>query len=885
MNMLNIIKDLKEQHKKLIIGLMKVIAVISLLIIFNDVIFSFVFSFVDEFIIPITNKIESNSYAVLISCILLVVLAYLINGFIIYKKKYFISDICVYALIAFVFYSFFRFNEHYDFYAVSNITYIDSIFVTYLVMEVLSYIFPRKRKLEYNEQIKGFMPDNPSDNDKLGRSDYAKLLFDKICSTYMSGSLKEGAMIILLNERYGAGKTTFLRLLEQEAKDKINTCYFKPWQASDGGQMTEELLSILEEKYDTSKHLVKLLEKYSELLSNGEVKNLLEFISHLFVSNNSQTWHYEEIKKALKEINDPLIVIVDDVDRLQSEELLALLKLLRNTADFPNVIYIVAADKNNLSLMLEMKGIKDADEYLKKFFNFELLFPKDDSFLPSLLREQIEGVLTEYCDIEKLNSSIEKYLFSTPYVQSVFHSPRDIYRFVNLLTYTLDLFKQYNVILEVNLLDFLKLTLIQFVSPNMYKVLRDEMDILLDVRGTDGRIHLKDAYKEIIISRQSKMEMKKIMSQVRPGQVNLQDDNNEHSENDDSKQSDKNLSLKDIPSIERYNKEDIVSEIISDLFLDTQNYQEKNRICYLGEYFKFFAGKYSKDELSAQYMKETMELSSDSLFEDRITQAVRQGKKEFLIHKLKQYIEDKNIRKDIPFVLKRCITIQDVMYHDWSNGHTSYYPKDYCKMNLFFPVYYNLLTESEENIITDESEIEKITSIYDENSHYTWLACSLLFPINEFYKVHYVYGDRLRSKLKARLIKRFIEEELTENPFEAEKIMAIPMMIGLNRKYWNHLFKGYINNYSDPMVWLYILFKPSGDSLEWNDLICDNLVENGDFVDYAKIFLGLEVTQDISQDLSQISYIHEHRSLTQTAIEQHPFLIKAKEWWDAKEKK
>ena len=63
------------------------------------------------------------------------------------------------------------------------------------------------------------------------------------------------------------------------------------------------------------------------------------------------------------------------------------------------------------------------------------------------------------------------------------------------------------------------------------------------------------------------------------------------------------------------------------------------------------------------------------------------------------------------------------------------------------------------------------------------------------------------------------------------------------------------------------------------------MVGNSDLMDYAKKFLGLEVTQDISQDLSQISYIHEHRSLTQTAIEQHPFLIKAKEWWDAKEKK
>ena len=872
MNMLNIIKDLKEQHKKLIIGLMKVIAVISLLIIFKDAIFSFV----DEFIIPITKKIESNSYAVLISCILLVVLAYLINGFIIFKKKYFISDTCVYAPIAFVFYLYFRFDERYDFYAFKNITYIDSIFVTYLIMEVLSYIYPRKRKLEYNEQIKGFMPDNPSDNDKLGRSDYVKLLFDKICSTYMSGSLKECAMTILLNERYGAGKTTFLRLLEQKAKGKINTCYFKPWLSSDGGRMTEELLSILEEKYDTSKHLVKLLEKYSELLSNAEVKNLLEFISHLFVSNNSQTWHYEEIKKTLKEINDPLIVIVDDVDRLQSEELLALLKLLRNTADFPNVIYIVAADRNNLSLMLEKEGIKDADEYLKKFFNFELLFPKDDSFLPSLLQEQIEGVLTEYCDIEKLNSSIEKYLFSTPYVQSVFHSPRDIYRFVNLLTYTFDLFKQYNVLGEINILDLLKLMLIQFVSPEIYKVLRDEMDILLDVRGTDGRIYLKKEYKENIMSRQFKRQLDEIVNQ----NIKKKDQTADNTEKVSV------LTLFEIPSEERPNKEDIVSELLRELFYDSINFQEKNRICYDGEYFKFFAGKYSKDELSAQYMKETMELSSDSLFEDRITQAVRQGKKEFLIHKLKQYIEDETICKDIPIVLNRCIIIQDAIYRDWAkNKNYPRYPKDFDEIGQFWAVYSNLLLVDKTKVVIDKTEIERIKTIYAQNAMNTWLASSLTLPHREEHNMFFVYGSELHCELKESLIHRFIEKELTENPFETENIMAIPMMIKLNKIYWNQLFKEYINHYSDPMEWLYMLLKPSGDLLEWNDVVCDNLVNYSNFKDYAETFLGLKLTQDISQDLSQISYIHEHRSLTQTAIEQHPFLIKAKEWWDAKEKK
>ena len=65
-----------------------------------------------------------------------------------------------------------------------------------------------------------------------------------------------------------------------------------------------------------------------------------------FVLDDSIEGQYESIKKELKSIGQPILVIVDDVDRLQSDELMTLIKLLRNTADFPNIFYLVAAGQN-----------------------------------------------------------------------------------------------------------------------------------------------------------------------------------------------------------------------------------------------------------------------------------------------------------------------------------------------------------------------------------------------------------------------------------------------------------------------------------------------------------------------------------------------------------
>lgn len=860
--------------------IMGLLAVASLLIIFKD----FAIALVDKIIVPIASIVQPNSPIVLAFTITFIVAAYLTNGLLVYKKNYFKHSEHTFYLvsIALVFYSLFRCNGHYVYYGVVQVAYVDVAFITAAILEIMSFfITPNRYKgLKGADKVNGFVSDNPSKIDKLERADYAELLLDKIYATYKSGNLKDGSMTILLNERYGAGKTTFFNILEDKARDKVKICVFKPWQIADGGRITEELLKLLEEQYAISNQLGKQLESYSKLLSGGEVKNALGFATHVLNGRDSLARRYESIKEMLQVIDVPLVVLVDDVDRLQAEELLALLKLLRNGADFPNIFYLVAADKEAVSQMLETKGIKDSDEYLKKFFNFELLFPIDDSYIISLLKEQVVNTLTHYYGKRLSIPSIDKEFFSAKYTQNVFHSPRDVYRFVNLLSYSLDLFKRYGVLEEVHVPDILKLLLIQFISPMVYKILRDEMDLLLDVRGYDGRIHLKSGFKDIIISRQNKKQLQNVLSQVKQIKNNEQENLNDNAIEEDV------LTLFEIPAEERPNKEDIVSELLRDLFYDTENYQDKSRICFFGEYFKFFAGKYSKSELSFQYMKDLLELQSETTFEETVNQVVKQGKSEFLVHKLKQYIEDKTIKKDIPILLQRCIVIQDAVYRHWSQWKTAANsPRDFCQIGQFRPVYMNLLLVDKKDVVSDTKEIERIKDIYAENKQYAWLASSLMLTIYDDQNMAFIFGQELHLKLREGLIRRFIAEEMAENPFEPEKIKAIPLLNSMYNYYWEKHFKEFVRNSPEPKAWLYILLKPSGDSLEWNEFYCRNLVGDGVLESYAKEFLGLELSQEISQDLAQLLGMQYGASLTAMNFEHHPFLVEAKKWWDAKKEK
>jgi hypothetical protein len=57
------------------------------------------------------------------------------------------------------------------------------------------------------------------------------------------------------------------------------------------------------------------------------------------------------------------------------------MKLIRDTADFPNVFYIVAADNAHLEMMLSKIGVQNPDNYLKKFFNLDYLLPSKKQLL------------------------------------------------------------------------------------------------------------------------------------------------------------------------------------------------------------------------------------------------------------------------------------------------------------------------------------------------------------------------------------------------------------------------------------------------------------------------------------------------------------------------
>lgn len=238
--------------------------------------------------------------------------------------------------------------------------------------------------------LQGFSPDttaNQNAPNSLGK--YASVIARRILSTNIS----DQSYAIGITGEWGVGKTTFLNLLEKEIDGRAEIVHFNPWMCRSPEQVTNDFFSSLRHqlspKYST---LSKSLKEYARSINNMTLTPHSAFGLELSLPIREESLY--EKKKNLSDkfsrLPRPVVVVIDDVDRLEREEVFEVLRLIRNTADLSNTIYLVAYDKEYVTTVLEEKNIKDAASYLEKIFPVEVHLPKvEDYLIWETLREDL----------------------------------------------------------------------------------------------------------------------------------------------------------------------------------------------------------------------------------------------------------------------------------------------------------------------------------------------------------------------------------------------------------------------------------------------------------------------------------------------------------------
>lgn len=803
--------------------------------------------YIDKTILQYLSMIDDNSWFVQIHLIVLVGLIYgyaVMKSKSLYSSKVLFPTRLIWLLLLVLIFLFFRikYSSSYIWYGIGDfkMRYIDLAMLFLCVIEVvlLCYRIGVNCKGKDNTQLQTiknyFRADVPSEEDGFNRKSYADSLWDLIWSTFTKKQVRNAAFTILLNEKYGSGKSSFFNILRKSINDQSHIIDFKPWICSDETQMIDELIEQLITANVIEEH--KMLINYANTLANHD--SWVGVIGKIFTSTCSVSLNdqYEAIKEKMRLISKPIVVFVDDVDRLADKELMGLLKLIRNTADFPNMFYIIAADKQYLCSTILRTGVKEANIYLQKFFNFEMTFPKDDKRNDELLKDTLKIVLSPY-NLEKKGDNYINDFCNLKYMQFMLQTPRDIYRYCNMLTFELDLFRNNDLIQKINILneiyypDLMALTLLRYMSDDIYKLLRDRDEYILTMKSY-GQLYLHENYQDII----GKMyDIEEVVESVLNKKI--QKKRNVCRTIDEA-------TTRTLPEYDI-----LIASLLENLFPNSNNVSQYS-IAMAGEYYKYFAGRCAKTEMTGAEVHNVISLAYNE-FDRKIREIIKNEKYKHFKIKLSNYFLNQTISTiDVLHNLSCIWKYEKEMNNDTLIDHSTLFE---MKMQQY--VYNIFFLRYNEGSQTRRVVSNIITEWINREQDLEFAALLLSVLIHRTNDKIILSRDTLYICCN-RLVKRFFEEQISKDPF-AQRVVEQYYSFGmLTHQHWYSKLQKYIkdSNLEDQMKWIYNIIIKEKNIWRWNN----NLIKGinsiyGSNLDSYFALLGISIPENLKNSMENLN--------------------------------
>jgi len=196
--------------------------------------------------------------------------------------------------------------------------------------------------------------------DKLQRESFV----ERLSSALIDPSKDRATGVVIgLTGPWGCGKSSILNLVHEHIFENFPDALvvrFDPWLVSSGNAIIHEFLSELLGTINQTEKMKKKLSRFAshiaeygkylapfaDLVTPGA--SLLARSGSKLVSselNHPESLHSlrRKIVKDLEEIGTPIIVLIDELDRVDDNEIRAIAQLVRAVMDFPNMSYLLGS--------------------------------------------------------------------------------------------------------------------------------------------------------------------------------------------------------------------------------------------------------------------------------------------------------------------------------------------------------------------------------------------------------------------------------------------------------------------------------------------------------------------------------------------------------------
>lgn len=357
-----------------------------------------------------------------------------------------------------------------------------------LTISVLRDFFPLVKENNVNEYIE----DSPV---TLSHKEHPKFLTE--LNPILFNDQYEGSFSIGVIGAWGTGKSSFIKAVEEEInshrnsrKGRVIYLRFSPFLNHNESQIIQDFFSQLSgqlKKYSgrLSSKIIDYADKLSKvaLRGNSSLADLVD-LKKIIEPRSSIAELYEEIRVIIDDLSLRIIISVDDIDRLSAGEIMEVLKLIRNTSNFPNTIFLVAMDKEYVIGSLGNERNYAKKEYLEKFFQLELYLPTIES--TNLVKEFLHLFENNITNDTIINSELASVIEERGSLFSYFiRNYRDVKRIINQLKIEFKLITENANTMELTIADFFYITILKIKFPSIFMRLSDFEDRSILMRTDD----------------------------------------------------------------------------------------------------------------------------------------------------------------------------------------------------------------------------------------------------------------------------------------------------------------------------------------------------------------------------------------------------------------
>ena len=181
--------------------------------------------------------------------------------------------------------------------------------------------------------------------------------------------------VVALFGGFGSGKTSILNLLREHLRNTAIVVSFSSWLPGSEETLASYLMADIANECD-KEYMVPGLRRSATRLATALARSvpLLRGFADL-IPASTQRDDIENLRSALRRLPKRVIVLLDEMDRMETDELRTLLKVIRGISQLPNLTFVCAAEQAMLVKLISGSLSDRGSSYYEKFFPVQVPVP------------------------------------------------------------------------------------------------------------------------------------------------------------------------------------------------------------------------------------------------------------------------------------------------------------------------------------------------------------------------------------------------------------------------------------------------------------------------------------------------------------------------------